>query len=85
MAEKNGAPSALENDSKRQKLDDAPQRTTLQEFEAVFPRLEADLVEHAQKYKLPKEELDWYKAVSAPPHPARPAAAADPLETWARV
>lgn len=71
MAEKNGAPSTLENSSKRQKLEDAPQRTTLQEFEAVFPKLEADLVEHAQKYKLPKEELEWYKAVSAPPHPAR--------------
>lgn len=40
------------------------QKTTLQEFESVFPKLEADLVEHAQKYNLPKKELDWYKAVS---------------------
>lgn len=39
------------------------QKTTLQEFESVFPKLEADLVEHAQKYNLPQKELDWYKAV----------------------
>ncbi|KAK7749450.1 hypothetical protein SLS53_000023 [Cytospora paraplurivora] len=38
------------------------QKTTLKEFEAVFPKLEADLIEHAKKYNLPKEELDWYKA-----------------------
>ncbi|KAJ0116259.1 farnesyl pyrophosphate synthetase [Diaporthe amygdali] len=38
------------------------QRTTLKEFEAVFPKLEADLVEHAQKYNLPQKQLDWYKA-----------------------
>ncbi|KAG7152108.1 Farnesyl pyrophosphate synthase like protein [Verticillium longisporum] len=37
------------------------QKTTLKEFEAVFPKLEAVLVEHAQKYKLPAEELAWYK------------------------
>lgn len=42
------------------------QRTTLQEFEAVFPKLEADLVEHAESYKLPQKQIDWYKAVGAP-------------------
>lgn len=42
------------------------QRTTLQEFEAVFPKLEADLMEHAESYKLPQKQVDWYKAVGAP-------------------
>lgn len=42
------------------------QRTTLKEFEAVFPKLEADLVEHAESYKLPQKQVDWYKAVGAP-------------------
>ncbi|EAQ86480.1 farnesyl pyrophosphate synthetase [Chaetomium globosum CBS 148.51] len=37
------------------------QKTTLQEFEAVFPKLEAALVEHANTYKLPAQALDWYK------------------------
>jgi hypothetical protein len=41
------------------------QQTTLQEFEAVFPKLEAALLEHANGYKLPKQALDWYKQVSA--------------------
>ena len=43
------------------------QQTTLQEFEAVFPKLEAALLEHANGYKLPKQALDWYKQVSAGP------------------
>ncbi|KKY32012.1 putative farnesyl pyrophosphate synthetase [Diaporthe ampelina] len=38
------------------------QRTTLKEFEAVFPKLEADLIEHAESYKLPQKQIDWYKA-----------------------
>ena len=38
--------------------------TTLQEFESVFPRLEADLIEWAKGYNLPQEQLDWYKKVS---------------------
>lgn len=42
------------------------QRTTLKEFEAVFPKLEADLVEHAESYKLPQKQIDWYKAVGDP-------------------
>lgn len=42
------------------------QRTTLKEFEAVFPKLEADLIEHAESYKLPQKQIDWYKAVGVP-------------------
>lgn len=69
MAEKNDAISPIENDSnKRQKMDKSgPQKTTLEEFEAVFPKLEEDLVEHALKYNLPKEQLEWYKTVSVAP------------------
>ncbi|KAK4149452.1 farnesyl pyrophosphate synthase [Chaetomidium leptoderma] len=37
------------------------QKTTIKEFEAVFPKLEAVLLEHANSYKLPKQALDWYK------------------------
>ncbi|CAK7200990.1 hypothetical protein SEUCBS139899_003690 [Sporothrix eucalyptigena] len=37
------------------------QRTTLQEFESIFPKLEATLLAHAQKYNLPAEHLAWYK------------------------
>ncbi|RYP79264.1 hypothetical protein DL770_006749 [Monosporascus sp. CRB-9-2] len=36
-------------------------QTTLQEFESVFPKLEADLLESAKGYKLPQDQLDWYK------------------------
>ena len=43
------------------------QKTTLQEFEAVWPKLEAVLLEQAQAYKLPQKEFDWYKAVSSRP------------------
>ena len=39
------------------------QRTTLKEFEAVWPKLEDALLEHAAKYKLPKAEAEWYKRV----------------------
>ncbi|PSR80576.1 isoprenoid synthase domain-containing protein [Coniella lustricola] len=42
-------------------MDDKFQKTTLAEFEAVFPKLEADILEHAQKYKLPAAELEWFK------------------------
>lgn len=41
------------------------QTTNLKEFEAVFPKLEEALVEHAKSYNLPKQALDWYKRVSA--------------------
>lgn len=65
MSDTNGTTSPNGGDAKRQKLDDQqPQKTTLKEFEAVFPKLEADLLEHAQKYKLPKAELEWFKTVS---------------------
>lgn len=75
MADTNGTTSSG-GDAKRQKLDDQPQKTTLKEFEAVFPKLEADLLEHAQKYNLPKAELEWFKTVSLFPAPwlCRPAA-----------
>jgi len=36
-------------------------KTTLQEFESVFPKLQQDLVDWAKSYKLPQEQLDWYK------------------------
>jgi len=41
------------------------QKTTLQEFESVFPKLQEALLEHAKSYKLPQEQLDWYKKVGA--------------------
>ncbi|EFW99652.1 farnesyl pyrophosphate synthetase [Grosmannia clavigera kw1407] len=37
------------------------QKTTLKEFEAVFPKLEETLLRHAKKYGLPEEYLQWYK------------------------
>ncbi|AEO62873.1 ebb022f8-3d67-42dd-86aa-e6c8968d09ea [Thermothielavioides terrestris] len=37
------------------------QKTTLKEFEAVFPKLEEALVEHAKSYNLPEQALEWYK------------------------
>ena len=40
-------------------------QTTLKEFEAVFPKLEEDLVQWAKTYNLPQEQLDWYKKVRA--------------------
>lgn len=69
MADKNEATSTVASDAKRQKLDDKPQKTTLAEFEAVFPKLEADLAEHAQQYKLPQPELEWFKKVIIPAAP----------------
>jgi hypothetical protein len=41
------------------------QKTTLKEFEAVFPKLEEALVEHAKSYNLPEQALEWYKRVSS--------------------
>ena len=43
------------------------QKTTLKEFEAVFPKLEEALLDHARKYKLPETELEWYKKASSMP------------------
>ena len=41
-----------------------PTQTTLAEFEAVFPKLQADLLEWAKGHNLPQQALDWYKQVS---------------------
>lgn len=38
-------------------------RTTLNEFESIYPKLEEALLDHARSYKLPHAELDWYKRV----------------------
>lgn len=40
------------------------QKTTLKEFESVFPKLEEALLAHAKQYGLPEEYLQWYKQVS---------------------
>jgi farnesyl diphosphate synthase len=37
------------------------QRTTLKEFEAVWPKLQETILDHAKSYKLPQTELDWFK------------------------
>ncbi|KAG6039887.1 hypothetical protein E4U41_001887 [Claviceps citrina] len=37
------------------------QKTTLKEFEAVYPKLEEAILDHARSYKLPQAELDWLK------------------------
>lgn len=63
LADLNAAVPA-ESDAKRQKMDNGTfQKTTLKEFEAVFPKLEADILEHAQKCNLPQKEVEWFKAV----------------------
>lgn len=36
-------------------------KTTLVEFEAIFPQLEEVILQHANKYKLPEKELAWLK------------------------
>lgn len=64
MADPNGTSAPVSSSSKRQKLDVKPHKTTLEEFGAVFPTLEADLLAHAQKYKLPEAELEWFRTVS---------------------
>lgn len=40
--------------------------TTLKEFEAVFPKLVEDLLDHAKSYKLPEAFVEWYKTVKRP-------------------
>ena len=40
------------------------QQTTLEELNSVYPKLEEALLEHARSYKLPQEQLDWYKKAS---------------------
>ncbi|EPE05374.1 farnesyl pyrophosphate synthetase [Ophiostoma piceae UAMH 11346] len=41
--------------------DTMAQKTTLQEFESVFPKLEKTLLDHAASFKLPPAYLEWYK------------------------
>ncbi|KAI0169600.1 terpenoid synthase [Hypoxylon sp. FL1284] len=36
-------------------------KTTLKEFESVFPKLEEDLLAWVKQYNLPQEQQDWYK------------------------
>ncbi|KAI1661249.1 terpenoid synthase [Daldinia decipiens] len=36
-------------------------RTTLKEFESVFPKLEEDILAWAKQYNLPQQQQDWYK------------------------
>jgi len=38
--------------------------TTLKEFEAIFPKLVEDVLDHAKTYNLPEEFVTWFKAVS---------------------
>lgn len=40
------------------------QKTTLKEFEGVYPKLSEAILDHARSYKLPQEELNWLKTVS---------------------
>jgi farnesyl diphosphate synthase len=37
------------------------QSTTLEEFEAIYPKLEAALLDDAKALKLPQAEYEWYK------------------------
>lgn len=39
------------------------QKTTLKEFESIYPKLEEALLDHARSYKLPATELAWLKKV----------------------
>lgn len=45
----------------------APQKTTLQEFEAVWPKLQESLLAEARGFKLPQNELEWYQKVCSQP------------------
>ncbi|KAI1771930.1 terpenoid synthase [Hypoxylon cercidicola] len=36
-------------------------KTTLKEFESVFPKLEEDLLAWVKQYNLPQEQQEWYK------------------------
>ncbi|CAH0005110.1 unnamed protein product [Clonostachys byssicola] len=37
------------------------QKTTLKEFESVYPKLEEALLDHVKSYNLPKEQVAWFK------------------------
>ena len=41
--------------------------SALQKFEAIFPKLVADLSQHAQQFGLPENALKWYEDVSSRP------------------
>lgn len=41
--------------------------SALKTFETVFPKIIADLSQHAQQYGLPENALKWYEDVSPPP------------------
>lgn len=38
-------------------------KTTLKEFESVWPRIAADIAGHAKSYNLPQQPLDWFRQV----------------------
>jgi hypothetical protein len=46
-------------------------KTTLQEFESVFPKLEEDLLSWAKQYNLPEQYLEWYKKVRCTLSPSK--------------
>lgn len=50
------------------------QKTTLKEFESVYPKLEEAMLDHARSYKLPQAELDWLKKVRHRSHRLNPTA-----------
>lgn len=43
-------------------------KTTLKEFESVFPKLEEDLLAWVKQYNLPEQQQKWYKQVRLPLH-----------------
>lgn len=45
--------------------------TTLQEFESIYPKLQAAILDHAKSYKLPQGEMNWFKLVRKRPNCAR--------------
>lgn len=50
-------------------------KTTLQEFEAVFPTLEKVLVDDVASYGLPEAYVEWFRKVRPPRRrPSRPPA-----------
>lgn len=46
--------------------------TTLQEFESIYPKLQAAILDHAKSYKLPQGEMNWFKLVRERPNCACP-------------
>lgn len=47
------------------------QKTTLAEFEAVFPKLEKVLVDDIASYGLPEPYVEWFRKVRSPPRHRR--------------